>query len=268
MPPPRIGVVGHVEWVEFVPVDRFPDPGDIVHADAPFRRPAGGGGVVAAVLAEGGAEVDFFCALGDDADGHAAAEQLTRRGVRVHPAWRERPTRRAVTLLDSAAERTIVTIGERLEPLGSDELEWGRLEGADGAYFTAGDVEALALTRGARVVVASARGRAALAGAGKRLDALVFSGRDPGECEWARRLESRSRVMVETSGARGGRWWGESSGRWPATELPGKPHDAYGCGDSFAAGVTFGLATGQPVGEAVTLGARWGARCLTRPGAP
>jgi ribokinase len=268
MPSPRIGVVGHVEWVEFLPVDRFPHPGDIVHAREPFRRAAGGGGVVAGVLAQAGAEVDFYCALGDDPDGHAAAEQLIARGVRAHVAWRSEPTRRAVTLVETSAERTIVTIGERLEPLGSDDLDWGRMEGADGAYFTAGDVEALALARAAGVLVASARGRGALTGSDTPLDAVVYSRRDTGEREWAKLLEHRARLLVETSGAAGGRWWGESSGTWSAAPLPGEPRDAYGCGDSFAAGVTFGLASGMPVGEAAALGARWGARCLTRTGAP
>src|SRR5947208_12138837 len=113
----RTAVVGHVEWVEFVPVGRFPAPGDVIHALGSFARAAGGGGVVAAVLAELGAEVDFFCALGDDVHGHAAAEQLSERGVNAHVAWRREATRRAVTLLEGHGEGTIVTIGKRLDPL-------------------------------------------------------------------------------------------------------------------------------------------------------
>ncbi len=265
---PRIAVVGHLEWVDFVPVDRFPHPGEIVHAHDPFRRAAGGGGVVSVVLAELGAEVDFFCALGDDADGHAAAEQLQERGVRPHIAWRDEPTRRAVTLLEPTGERTIVTLGERLALLGSDELDWARLKDADGVYFTAGDVAALEHARDARVLVASPRGRAALMDGGTSVDALVFSGRDRGESEWARQLAPRTRLLVETRGAGGGHWSGESTGSWAAAPLPGDPRDAYGCGDSFAAGLTFGLATGKPVDQAAALGALLGARCLTRAGAP
>jgi ribokinase len=49
---------------------------------------------------------------------------------------------------------------------------------------------------------------------------------------------------------------------------PGKPHDAYGCGDSFAAGVTFALAGGSSIEDAAALGAQCGALCLTRAGAP
>jgi ribokinase len=56
----RVAVVGHVEWVDFVPVERFPKPGEIIHASGAFARAAGGGGVVAVVLAELGADVDFY----------------------------------------------------------------------------------------------------------------------------------------------------------------------------------------------------------------
>jgi ribokinase len=74
--------------------------------------------------------------------------------------------------------------------------------------------------------------------------------------------------MVATEGAAGGRWWGESSGRWAPTPLPGPPRDTYGCGDSFAAGFTYGLAGGSSVSEAAALGAECGARALVREGAP
>jgi len=264
----RIGVVGHVEWVDFIPVDHVPHPGEVEHALGAFVRAAGGGGVVAAVLAELGAEVDFFCALGHDGPGQAAARQLGDRGVHMHIAWREQPTRRAVTFLDALRERTIVTIGDRLAPAAADELPWERLRDADGVYFTAGDAPALSLARAARVVVASPRARSALAAEGPQIDALVFSRHDTSECEWAGRVAARARLLVATEGAAGGSWWGDSTGRWPAVPLPAPPRDAYGCGDSFAAGFTFGLAAGMPVAEAAALGAQCGARCLTRAGAP
>src|SRR5438067_1723808 len=135
----RAAVVGHIEWVDFVPVTRLPRPGEVIHADGAFTRAAGGGGVAAGVLAELGAEVDFFTALGDDGQGRAAADQLAQRGVRMHVAWRPDATRRAMTLLQDGGERTIVTIGERLDPLGSDDLDWDRLHATDGVYVTAGD---------------------------------------------------------------------------------------------------------------------------------
>ena len=263
----RVAVVGHVEWVDFIPVKHFPAPGEILHAHGAFARAGGGGAVVAVALARLGAEVDFFCALGDDRLGHDADERLRSHGVRTRVAWREEPTRRAVTLLDDRGERTIITLGERLAPLGSDQLEWTRLCEADGVYFTAGDEAALEHARQARILVASPRARAALERASAPIDALIYSARDAGESEWAGRVEVGMRLLFATQGAAGGRWWGVSEGRWHAVAPPGVPRDAYGCGDSFAAGVAFGLAEGASVPEAAALGARCGARCLTEAGA-
>jgi ribokinase len=265
---PRLAVVGHVEWVDFVPIERLPQQGEVVHAEGAFARVGGGCGVSAVVLAEMGAEVDFFCALGDDALGKAAAEQLTKRGVSVQAAWREsEPTRRALTLLEGDGERTIVTVGHRLEPRGSDALGWDRLCDADGVYFTAGDGRALESACEAKVVVASPRGRATLA-EGPVIDALVFSRSDPDEIQWASQLTDRARLFVETRGAAGGVWWGAEEGSWEAVAPAGPVKDAYGAGDSFAAAFTFALAEGRSVAEAAEVGARMGARALTRAGAP
>jgi ribokinase len=265
----RLAVVGHVEWVDFIPVKRMPRPGEVLHAEGSFTRAAGGGGVVAVVLAEMGAEVDFFCALGRDAHGQAAAEQLQQRGVNVHVAWREdAATRRALTLLEDEGERSIVTVGERLDPRGDDELDWDRLDEAAGVYVTAGDTKALAKARQAKVVVASPRARHALDGEGPGIDAIVFSAHDEDESRWAKRLAPRARYMVATEGIDGGRWWGESEGRWEAVPTPGEAKDAYGCGDSVAAGFTYGLAEGASVAEAAHCGAERGAIALTRAGAP
>jgi ribokinase len=43
--------------------------------------------------------------------------------------------------------------------------------------------------------------------------------------------------------------------------------DAYGCGDSFAAGLTFALGMGKPAPDALALAAACGAACLTGRGA-
>ena len=262
----RVAVVGHVEWVDFLPVPGFPRRGEVIHAEGAAQRAGGGGGVAAPVLAELGAEVDFFCALGNDGPGRAAQAQLKGRGVRMHVAWREEPTRRAVTLLEPSGERTIVTLGERLEPRGSDDLDWDLLREVDSVYFTAGDAGALERARQARIVVASPRARDVLETC--EIDALVFSESDPDESAWARRAGPHARLLLATEGERGGRWWGESEGRWTAAKLPGAPRDSYGCGDSFAAAFTLGLGSGQSVADAAALGAQAGALALTRSGAP
>ncbi len=269
----RVAVVGHVEWVDFIPVDTLPYAGEVVHAASSFARAAGGGGVASVVLAELGADVDLFCALGRDAIGEKAAAELRGRGVGLHVAWREQPTRRAVTMLERSGERTIVTIGRRLEPRADDDLDWSRARGADAVYFTAGDRGALQIARSSQVLVASPRARAALESVGEgdddvSLDALVFSAHDQDERQWAQAAFPHARLLVATDGAAGGRWCGAEEGAWSAAKPPGTSRDSYGCGDSFAAAFTFGLARGESVAEAAALGAVCGARCLTRAGAP
>ncbi|HLN11621.1 MAG TPA: PfkB family carbohydrate kinase, partial [bacterium] len=58
---------------------------------------------------------------------------------------------------------------------------------------------------------------------------------------------------------------GSSSGEgsWAAAPPPGPVVDSYGCGDSFAAGLTYGLGAGMPAQDAIDLAARCGAACLT-----
>lgn len=265
-PAPRVAVIGHIEWVQFVAVARYPERGGIEEAE-PVSEQAGGGAVVAAaVLAELGATVELFCAPGDDERGHAAVAQLRERGIAVHPAWRAPPTRYVFTMLDSDSERTIVTVGERLAPRGDDALPWDALGGVDGVYLTAGDAGAIAHARRAPIVTASPRVGAPVPGV--TLDAMILSASDEHEQAQARPWAKQTRLMVATEGADGGRWWGESEGRWPAATLPGPRRDSYGAGDSFAAGFTFGLAAGDDVAGAARIGAQCGARMLTRSGAP
>ena len=248
----RVAIVGHVEWVQFIRVERFPVAGEIQRAQRESTHAGGGAVVAAAVLAQHGAEVDFYGAVGTDAIGDAAVRQLTERGINVYAARRPGPTREVLTLLDQKGERTILPIGERLQPEGADELAWDRLSTADAVYVTAADQGVLERLDRPDVYI----------------DALIFSGSDEVEIGWARRLESDTRLMVATDGGHGGRWWGESEGRWQAVPPPGPIRDSYGGGDSFAAGVTYGLAEGRSVGQACDIGARWGAEMLTRVGAP
>ncbi len=71
--------------------------------------------------------------------------------------------------------------------------------------------------------------------------------------------------MVITEGRQGGsyRTSAGTEGRWPTVALDAEPVDSYGCGDSFAAGLTFGLASGMELADALRLGARCGAAALT-----
>jgi ribokinase len=264
----RVAVVGHVEWVEFARVDHVPVAGEIVHASETWQEPAGGGAVAAVQLARLAGDCLFLTALGDDDLGHRAARELKGLGVRVDPVWRPEPQRRAFVHLDALAERTITVIGERMGPYGNDPLPWDELANVDAVYFTAGDPEAVRKARAAKQLVATTRALKALAPAGVELDVLVRSARDPGERYEAGELDPPPRFVAQTNGAAGGSLHGAdgTQTRWIAAPLPGPPVDAYGAGDSFAAGVTYALGKGRSPEEAVEFGARCGAAVMASRG--
>ena len=258
-------MVGHVEWVQFARVAHVPRAGEVAHARDVFEEPAGGGAVAAVQLARLAGGCLLFTALGEDEEGRRSLRRLGELGVEVRASLGAAPTRRAVTLVDDAGERTITTLGARLEPLGAEGGEhWDELADLDGVYFTAGGASALRAAReAARVLLASPRARDAL-GHGVALDALVLSGRDEIERREADRADREAQLIVWTEGARGGRYRGAAgAGEWEAAVPGGAPVDSYGCGDSFAAGLTYGLAAGMALADALALAARCGATCLT-----
>jgi ribokinase len=272
----RVGVVGHVEWVRFAVVARVPLAGEIIHASETFSEPAGGGAVAAVQLRKLAGAATFLTAIGDDSAARRTGKRLRERyGVRVHGAVRDSPQRRTFTFLDGGGERTITVLGKRIVPVRGDPLPWDALGELDAIYLTGGDAGAVRAARAARVLVATPRAGEALTGSGVVIDVLVGSASDAGEVYRPGMLDPEPRVVVRTRGGAGGEWsaageepsppWlpdGRRSGTWDATPLPGEPVDAYGCGDSFAAGLTYGLGAGMGLEDAIELGARCGAACL------
>lgn len=265
---PRTGVVGHVEAVEFAVVDALPAPGEIVHAREHFRAPAGGGAVAAVAMARMTGAARFLTAVGDDATGAAMAGELRAvEGLELHAAVRSgAPQRRGFTHLGADDhERTITVLGERLIPLRADPLPWDGLGELDGIYFTGGDAGALHAARAAAVLVATSRAMDTIVAAGVPLDVLVASATDPGERIPEGVPDPPPRHVVLTRGAAGGTWTAAdgAAGTWAAQPLPGAPVDAFGCGDTFAAGLTVALASGAALDEALAFAARAGAAVLT-----
>lgn len=282
LPDLYVAVVGHVEWVQFGRVEHLPRPGEVAHASSAFEEPAGGGAVAAVALARLAGRCALHTVLGVDEQARRSVQRLSELGVEVldgPPMAGESgtgaarpPTRRAVTLIDAAGERTITTFGPRLDPAGEDgpggEPGWERMRELDAVYFTAGDEAALRRTRdAARVLVASPRARHAL-GQGVRLDALVLSADDEIELAAARPALGEADLVVYTEGEQGGRWRGRDGGegRWEAAPLPAPLVDSYGAGDTFAAALTFGLGAGLELDQALALAARESAECMTREG--
>jgi ribokinase len=260
----RVAVVGHVEHVEFCVVDHLPRAGEIVHATDDFATAAGGGAVAVVQLKKLSGEAAFFTALGTDAIADSVERDLERHGITVHAARRDRPHRRCFTHLDARGERTITVIGDRLLPHGDDPLPWDELDRHDAVYLTAGDASAVKQARRAKVLVATVRAFDALVEADVELDALVASAVDPSERYDLTRLATPPRAIVLTEGERGGRYTTADGpqGRWEATPPPGPTVDAYGCGDSFAAGLAYALGNDDTLDDALHLAAQCGAHCL------
>ena len=262
----NVAVVGHVEWVEFARVEEMPRAGEIVHSLETWEEPAGGGAVAAVQLANLNGSAHLFTALGDDELGRRSRAELEEHGVTVHSATLGEPQRRAFTHVDGGGERTITVIGQKLLPSGErGDLPWEELGRCDAVFFVSGDVAALRAARRARVLVATARELPTLQRGAERLDVLVGSARDPGEHVEPGALDPMPRYVVTTSGGLGG--WVNPGGPFRAAPLPGPVADAYGCGDCFAAGLTYALGAGRSMDDAVALGARCGAAVLTGRGA-
>jgi ribokinase len=263
----RVAAVGHIEWIEFLNVPHLPTAGEVLRATGAWTEAGGGGAVAAVTLATLAGGAPFLTALGDDDLGRRSQTRLGGLGVELHVARRTEPTRRAVTFVDGHGERTITTVGARLQPCGEDALPWGRMADMDAVYFTAGDEAALRAARAARVLVASPRAGDALR-AGVGLDALVLSGHDAVEVRMAGEHPDVARLVVTTAGGQGGTYRGRdgSTGAWSAAPYDGPIVDTYGCGDSFAAGLTFALGAGDRLDDALAFAARCGAARLAGAG--
>ena len=260
----KLAVIGHQEWVNFLKVDTLPKPGMISRAERTLEEPAGAGAVVAAQLARlTKTIVPFYTALGRDEIGQRSVARLRELGVECHVAWRDSPSRRGLSLVDQGGDRAITVIGERLTPYPDDPLPWEHLTLCDGVFVSATNSHGLRLARQAKVLTATPRlGLHVFKTAEVELDALIGSRLDPSEQIEKDAWNPTPRVIIATEGARGGIV--QPGGRYQAVKPKDQPIESYGCGDSFAAGVTCGLSAGWPIKESIKLGAQCGADCVTR----
>jgi ribokinase len=262
-----IAVVGHVEHVVLGRVPAVPREGDIAHVEEQRFFAGGGGGVAFFQLARSSARISLYTAFGDDEAAAQVERSVRATAAAVHAARRNAAHTRDVVLITPDGERTIVVLGEPLHPLRSDPLPWDDLAGCDAAYFTAQDPLALLAARAARLLVVTARRKAALDASGVRADVVVGSALDPREQSALRNFRLPPAALVMTEGARGGFIETErGTERFPApvrTAMPGG--SAYGAGDSFAGALVYYLACGAPLLEACTRAGEHGAAVLAGP---
>jgi ribokinase len=262
--PLRIAVIGHVEHVTLGRVPVVPAAGDIAHLSEVRTFPGGGGGVALLQLARSPAEVHLFTAIGDGDAGREVEAALAATPAVVHAARRAAPHTRDLVMVTPDGERTIVVVGEPLHPAASDPLPWDLLARCDAVYFTAQDLELLRRARAARLLVVTARRRAALVASGVRADVVVGSAADPREASALADYPVPPGALVLTEGPRGGAVHTASgAARFPAPPPPvGARGAAYGAGDSFAGALVYHLAAGATVLDACARAGPHGAAVL------
>ena len=258
----KFAVIGHIEWINFLRVDNLPQLGIISHAKKSFEMPAGGGSVIAKTLKQlTHNKVHFFTSLGRDYFGRKSYEILNELGLDMHVAWRDKPTRKGFSLIDKKGERSITVIGERLEPKLNDPLNWNILNEMDGVFVTAGDVDTLKLARNSNILCTTPRfGLDKINQSGIKLDVLIGSNLDPGEFYLDNDLKIKPRFIIRTEGEKGGICF--PGGRYKASNLEKEKIDSYGCGDSFAAGILYGLTSNWDIEKTIRLGKVLGRNCI------
>lgn len=263
----KVAVVGHLEWAKFVTVGHVPAVGEIVHAQSSWEEVAGGGAVAAMQLARMADTCLFFTAVGEDALGEKSLAQLEQSGVEVYATkHKQAATRELYVYIDSNKERTI-TVSGTIKPNGEDKsLPWHKLADMDAVFFVSGDEVALRAARKATVLVSTARILQLLQLTNVQLDALVCSQRDDGEKYEVGTINPYPLLVVRTDGSSGGV---TDDGLQYAAQIVSNEEvrDMYGCGDSFAAGLSFALGNKLPVSEALNVAASSGADAVKRRGA-
>ena len=239
----------------------MPKPGLISHSKESIEYPAGGGSVIAKRLQElTHSEVHFFTALGNDFYGNKCLNILQNMGIKLHVAWRDKPTRKGFSVIDSEGERSITIIGDRLAPTHKDNLDWNILNDMDGIFITAADKEIFKKSRIAKTLCTTPRvGLNIINESRIFLDGLIGSNLDPGEVFSLNELILKPKFVIKTEGENGGIIF--PGGRYKAIENKEKKVDSYGCGDSFAAGILYGLSSNWDIEESLNLAKIMGRDC-------
>lgn len=262
----KVAVVGHIEWAKFAHVSHVPVSGEIIYSNDSWEEVAGGGSVAAMQLAELAGSCMFFTAVGDDELGRRSIEQLKNNGVEVYASIiKGAATRNIFVYIDDQNERTITVSGD-LKPSGHDlNLPWDKLSEAESVYFVSGDYPALLAARKARSLISTARILPLLKDSDVPLDALVCSKKDAGERYFPGQIKPAPKIVITTDGTNGGT---VDNGQTYQVETipPSDLIDTYGCGDSFAAGLTYSLGLDISLEESLVVAAHCGAKAAMRRG--
>jgi ribokinase len=262
----NIAVIGHIEWGTFLKVPHLPSVGESVYALDSWQEACGGGSVAAMQVAALNGSCTFFTAIGNDDFAKRSVDQLEKSGVKVYATINNSQQTKSYIHIDVNSDRTITVVG-RFKPCGADTaLPWEKLSEMDAVYFVSGDKQALTYARQAKIVVSTARITKLLNETGVPIDVVVTSVKDNLEVYIEGNISPKPGAVVVTNGVHGGRL--DDGTTYQAEVLPPeKIVDFYGCGDSFAAGLTVGLGQSLILEEAIKIAAHSGAEAAQRRGA-
>ena len=112
----------------------------------------------------------------------------------------------------------------------------------DGIFITASDSEIFKMARSATVLCTTPRvGLNTINQSNVLLDGLIGSNLDPGEVFSFSELSLMPKYTIKTEGEKGGIIF--QGGRYNALKNKIQKVDSYGCGDSFAAAILYGMAS-------------------------
>lgn len=286
---PRIVVLGSLNMDLVLRVPHAPAAGETLEGRSIDRIPGGKGGNQAVACARQGAQVRLTGCVGDDADGRALRDALARDGVDTSSVRvdAQATTGTALVMVDDAGQNRIVVIAGANAGVEIEDDDFAeRLRDADFlvAQFETPLAEVaralhVAKRTGCKVLLNPSPARPIDEALWPLIDTLVvneveagmLSGQavdtphDAAAAGQALRERGITRVVV-TLGARGAVAVDSQGARHhtaPVVEVV----DTTAAGDTFLGALAVALAQDGDLDEAVRLGIRAAALCVTRPGA-
>ena len=288
-PAPRIVVIGSLNMDLVLRVPHAPVAGETLHGHSIQSLPGGKGGNQAVGCARQGAEVSLIGCIGADAHGEALRTALQGDGIDTDALRTDASatTGTALVMVEDSGQNRIVVIAGANASLRIDEV--ALRQRLAGAAFLVTQFETplaqvalgmrLAQAAGCKVLLNPSPMQPFDAALWPLIDTLVVNEVEAGELAGATvstavdaaaaattlRTRGVARVIVTLGGAGAVAVDAEGARHHPAPEL--KVVDTTAAGDTFLGAVAVALGGGASLDEAVSLGIRAAALCVTRPGA-
>lgn len=261
---------------------RLPQPGETVAASSYTEAPGGKGLNQAVAASRAGAEVTFFCAVGNDSGAQVLKHFLSGEALKTRMAHTAQPTGRAFIEIDDAGQNSIMVVGGANTALD----EWpdaGLEEAIASSYFLVLQQEisltlnlrlaALANSLDTQVVLTPAPVENTPPSLLSFTDILVLNEHEASllgghkDPTLAARTLSAKKTLILTRGSAGASLYrsGTHAGDFPSPKVSAK--DTTGAGDCFVGNFVAHKVSGARDDEAITFACQAAAVSVTKPGA-